>query len=103
MKRRTELGAKLDKSVAIDDNGNVTAGHDLTVDGNIRVSRLVSDNNPEGDLLRVFKTLTSVTIGDGIGIRAITLGDRLRVIYYIYDSAGNITSMYHQDITKDQS
>lgn len=43
-------GHELDKSIAIDDNGNVTAGHDLTVDGRLRMSSARCETNDDGVL-----------------------------------------------------
>ena len=48
MKRMTRLAAKLDKARDIDDDGNIEAGKDVKIDGNLKMNSLVSDGNPEG-------------------------------------------------------
>lgn len=51
MKRMSKLADKLDKAIDIDDEGNVTAGKNLKVDGEIHQSSLVSKDNPTGKLV----------------------------------------------------
>lgn len=51
MKRMTKLADKLDKAIDIDDEGNVTTGKNLKVDGEIHQSSLVTKDNPTGKLV----------------------------------------------------
>lgn len=64
MKRMTKLAAKLDKAIDIDDEGNIEAGKDVQIDGNLKISSLVSDSNPEGSILTETKKYTDDKIKD---------------------------------------
>ena len=62
MKRMTRLGDKIDKSIAIDSEGNIETAKDVIIDGSLRLNDAVSDKNTVGRL----RTRTGKVSGLGI-------------------------------------
>ena len=50
MKRMTRLGDKIDKSIAIDSEGNIETAKDVIIDGSLRLNDVISDKNTAGRL-----------------------------------------------------
>lgn len=50
MKRMTRLGDKIDKSIAIDSEGNIETAKDVIIDGSLRLNDAVNDKNTGGRL-----------------------------------------------------
>lgn len=84
MKRMTEQADRIDKSVAIDSEGNIETAKDVAIDGDLRLNGCTTDINPDGRM--------TTRYGKIYGKRGTTIAEGVVAGFPYLDQGGNVVS-----------